>query len=301
MLQQIVSPFLAQTFNPISLYPQDEHYYYPTYFDETLTGSQANGFDADSEGSDYEIMPNVNANRMSETLINMNQHVSSSADANGNPPTDALQAATPTAVQATTTTANTNEMKTASLPASPVKPSATLKRPHKSADTSKFNRSTRESDHLATYYFRHPDTEPESGTNNGTGGDCSSQDATSDVYSEDDQWFYTNGNDGNENADGNPAFARNNDQHEIDEINGNGSQSFDLTCLPMRVNYSGRITVPDEVDSPAVNGMVCVSQCGLFCFFPILYSHFITSPLLCRMARPHTFHMRQRRKNRTHW
>lgn len=146
-----------------------------------------------------------------------------------------------------------NEVKKAFSAASPVKQSAALKRSHKAADTSKFNRSNRESDHLATYYFRHPDTEPESGTNNGTGGDCSSQDATSDVYSEDDQWFYTNGNDGNENADGNPAFAANSAAHEM---NGNESHNFDLTCVSMRVNCSDVTVIADEVDSPTANEMV---------------------------------------------
>lgn len=176
--------------------------------------------------------------------MNMNQLVPTLADANGNP-----MPATTTTVAAATLS---NEVKTAALPPTPVKHSAALKRSHKAADTSKFNRSNRKSDHLATYYFRHIDTEPESGTNNGTGGDCSSQDATSDVYSEDDQWFYTNGNDGNENADGNPAFAANDGRHEI---NGNSSQNFDLSCVSMRVNCSDT-AVPDEVDSPAPNGMV---------------------------------------------
>lgn len=243
-------------------FAQDEHYY-PTYFDETLTDSQANGFDADSEGSDYEIVvPIVNANKNSETKINMNPHVSTSADTNGNPMPSPTTTTTMTKTMTTMTTTTqkkaANEVKIASLPPSPIKHSAALKRPHKAADTSKFNRSIRESDHLATYYFRHPDTEPESGTNNGTGGDCSSQDATSDVYSEDDQWFYTNGNDGNENADGNPAFAPTNAPHEVREINGNESQNFDLTCVSMRVNCSD-VTITDEVDSPTANGMVSLA------------------------------------------
>lgn len=171
-----------------------------------------------------------------------------SADANGNP----MPAK--------------NETKMASVPVTPVKLSAALKRPHKAADTSKFNRSNRESDHLATYYFRHPDTEPESGTNNGTGGECSSQDATSDVYSEDDQWFYTNGNDGNENADGNPAFDQNDTQQQnIDAINGNDGQNINLACVSMQVNCSdGNVAVIDEVDSPAANGVVSFADASLF-------------------------------------
>lgn len=197
----------------------------------------------------------------------MNSHVSSSADTNGNPmppKTVTSTTTTTTAMTVTATTMTADEVKTASLPPSPVKASAALKRPHKAADTSKFNRSIRESDHLATYYFRHPDTEPESGTNNGTGGDCSSQDATSDVYSEDDQWFYTNGNDGNENADGNPAFVPNNAPHGIDEHNGNESRNFDLTCVSMRVNCSD-VTITDEVDSPTTNGMVSFPEGFLVC------------------------------------
>lgn len=271
---------------------QDEHYFYPTYFDETLTDSKANGFDADSEGSDYEIVPNVNANRMSESIkMNTNQNGTTAADANGNPILSML--ASPASPMA-----GANEAKTASLPASPVKASATLKRPHKSADTSNFNRSTRKSDHCATYYFRHPDTEPESGTNNGTGGDCSSQDATSDVYSEDDQWFYTNGNDGNENADGNPALMSNDAQHAMDELNGNESQNFDLTCVSMRVNCSN-VYAADEVDSPAANGMVSFATCirsraGLL----ILNNLFVS---FRRMAQPHTFRSRRRTRSPTHW
>lgn len=168
-----------------------------------------------------------------------------------------------------------NEVKKTVSASSPVKQSAALKRSHKAADTSKFNRSNRESDHLATYYFRHPDTEPESGTNNGTGGDCSSQDATSDVYSEDDQWFYTNGNDGNENADGNPAFAVNSAQHEI---SANESHNFDLTCVSMRVNCSDVTVVADEVDSPTANGMVSSAREFLFWVFWFRFWFWISFP-----------------------
>lgn len=271
------------------LFNQDEHYY-PSYFDGTLTGSQANGFDADSEGSDYEIVPNVNANRNSEPKINMNLHVSTSPDANGNPMPSTI-AITAAATMATPI----NDVKKVVPASSPVKQSAALKRSHKAADTSKFNRSNRESDHLATYYFRHPDTEPESGTNNGTGGDCSSQDATSDVYSEDDQWFYTNGNDGNENADGNPAFTANSAQHEI---NGNESQNFDLTCVSMRVNCSDVIVVADEVDSPTANGLVSSARELLFVFF-LLFPMFAFSPLPQNGSTAHVSYEAAQKKSYT--
>lgn len=44
---------------------QNDHCY-PTYFDEALKEVQTNGFDADSEGSDYEIVPNENCNNKME-------------------------------------------------------------------------------------------------------------------------------------------------------------------------------------------------------------------------------------------
>lgn len=83
--------------------------------------------------------------------------------------------------------------------------------PHKSTggamkrhrkNTMKFNQSNRESDSLAVFYFKHSDTEPETGNaTNGTGNDWSSQEANSEIYSDDDQWVYSNGNDVNGNAE----------------------------------------------------------------------------------------------------
>lgn len=93
----------------------------------------------------------------------------------------------------------------------------------------KFNQSNRESDSIAVFYFKHPDTEPETGTSTANNAnDWSSQDANSEIYSEDDQWVYTNGDDINGNAELN----------ETEDTNGNTTQ----------INVGGNTI--DTVDCP---------------------------------------------------
>lgn len=121
------------------------------------------------------------------------------------------------------------DLKSKSLTPSPIKQSSLLKRPHDSEISSKFNRSCRKSDHHAVYYFKHSDTEPENGVAKSV--DCSSQDATSDVLSDDDQWIYSNGNDDETSK-------------EIDVINGNVIPSIEL------MNVS---TIVANVDGHAIN------------------------------------------------
>lgn len=67
-LHIIIQFFLPNQISTIFFLLQNNHCY-PTYFDETLTDSQANGFDADSEGSDYEIVPNEKC-KISDTDMN---------------------------------------------------------------------------------------------------------------------------------------------------------------------------------------------------------------------------------------
>lgn len=91
-----------------------------------------------------------------------------------------------------------------------------MRRPRKN-NTMKFNQSNRESNNLGVFYFKHSDTEPETGNgapNNAN--DWSSQDANSEILSEDDQWVYSNGDDINGNAELN----------ETDDTNGNVTQIY---------------------------------------------------------------------------
>lgn len=216
----------------------------PNYFDDQVITIQTNGFDADSEGSDCELVPNTN--RTTEERSTMNgkcQHKSflgkykknvffnyiiASSDHNGNPPMESLNVS-----EHITSNSTTVQTKSTSLPTTPCKQS--MKRPRKT-DATKFNHSDRESKNVGTFYFRHPDTEPETDSAPNNCNDCSSQDANSEVYSEDDQWIYTNGND----------------------VNGNASalyESFvdenDLTAVSMQVNMNDSLII-DTVDGQSV-------------------------------------------------
>lgn len=113
---------------------------------------------------------------------------------------------------------------------SPHKHTGTLKRQRK--NTMKFNQSNRESDSLGVFYFKHSDTEPETGNPTNNANDWSSQDANSEIYSEDDQWVYSNGNDINGNADGNEAD--NGDSSPM----SNNSNTIDMVDCPMPMDES---------------------------------------------------------------
>lgn len=129
-------------------------------------------------------------------------------------------------------------MKSSSLPTTPIKQNSALKRSRK-PDSTKFNRSNREAKNCATFYFKHSDTEPETGSGNNNGNDWSSQDA-SEINSE-DEWFYSNGQDQN----GNGLIG---DESNLQEIS-------------MQVNYNESVFV-DTVDSPATQKEVslCLSH-----------------------------------------
>lgn len=87
--------------------------------------------------------------------------------------------------------------KSASLPPIPSKQMAGVKRQRK-VDATKFNRSNRESKNCGTFYFKHSDTEPETGSTKHNGNDWSSQ-ATSEICS-DEEWEYSKGSDVNGNT-----------------------------------------------------------------------------------------------------
>lgn len=114
-----------------------------------------------------------------------------------------------------------------------MKQQTALKRPRKS-DSSKFNRSNRKSKNCAIFYFKHLDTDPETQQESG----WTSQDANSELCSEDDQWFFTNGNEANSTNELNETEIRNESQRNLD-----------LTQLSMKVNCDGNISI-DAVDSP---------------------------------------------------
>lgn len=121
------------------------------------------------------------------------------------------------------------------LSSTPIKQQVAIKRPH-NVNSLQFNSSNRKSNSLGTFYYKHHDTDG--------GGDCSSQDATSEVYSDDDQWEYKNGDERGKNA-----------AEEDEEINANISQTLNLTHLSMKVNCNESISI-DAVDSPIIK-QVC--------------------------------------------
>lgn len=125
--------------------------------------------------------------------------------------------------------------KSASLPPTPSKQCAGVKRQRK-VDATKFNRSNRESKNCATFYFKHSDTEPENGSCKNNGNDWSSQDATSELCSDEEEWEYSKGNDVN----GNPS---NGNEDAIDD-------EQQLNDLSIQVNVNDESILLDTVDSP---------------------------------------------------
>ena len=170
---------------------------FATYFGKSLIDS-TNGFDADSEGSDCEIVPNGN-NTIAETKmesgescvveaafrLNLNAFSRSvTADYNGNPKCETFE---PIENAVLLSSMNGNLSKTTTTTTSlPItvgqSPTQATKRPRK-VDSSKFNRSNRKSKNCAIFYFKHLDTDAE--TTHDTEG-FSSHDGTSELCSEDD-------------------------------------------------------------------------------------------------------------------
>lgn len=143
-------------------------------------------------------------------------------------------------------TQNMNDLygsKSASLPPTPSKQMAGVKRQRK-VDATKFNRSNRESKNCGTFYFKHSDTEPETGSIKHNGGnDWSSQDATSEVCSE-EEWEYSKGSDVNGNtSNGN-------------EDNGDNEHLADLS---IQVNVNDNVLF-DTVDSPFADKQVRIDE-----------------------------------------
>lgn len=220
------------------------------YFNKTLVDTQANGSDADSEGSDCELVPkesNTSEDKATATVIATSATATpittattatmeTIADFNGNPNLE---------ISKVTVVTNRNGLQqpmngggagteATSLPNSPLKKSTPIKRSRR-PESSKFNRSVVNSKNCATYYFKHMDTDPDSAP---TTDGWSSQDA-SDLYSEEEQWIYTNGNDEVDGVGG----AR---THH-DELNENHI-SVNMAQLSMQVNCNESILID------AVNG-----------------------------------------------
>lgn len=135
-------------------------------------------------------------------------------------------------------TADLYGTKSASLPPTPSKQMAGVKRQRK-VDATKFNRSNRESKNCGTFYFKHSDTEPETGSIKHNGNDWSSQDATSELCS-DEEWEYSKGSDVNGNTSNSHEDALDNDN---------------LVDLSMQVNVNDSDLV-DTVDSPFAHKQV---------------------------------------------
>lgn len=105
---------------------------------------------------------------------------------------------------------------------------AGVKRQRK-VDATKFNRSNRESKNCGTFYFKHSDTEPENGSIKQT--DWSSQDATSELCSEEEEWEYSKGSDVNGNTNHSDETADNEADLSI-QVNANESILFDTVDSP---------------------------------------------------------------------
>lgn len=132
--------------------------------------------------------------------------------------------------------------KSASLPPTPSKQFAGIKRQRK-VDPKKFNRSNRESKNFGTFYFKHSDTDPENGSSKNNGNDWSSQDATSELCSDEEEWEYSKGSDVNGNiSNGN------------DDVTENQEQQLD--DLSIQVNVNDESILLDTVDSPSVQKQV---------------------------------------------
>lgn len=134
--------------------------------------------------------------------------------------------------------------KSASLPPTPSKQLAGVKRQRK-VDATKFNRSNRESKNCGTFYFKHSDTEPENGSSKNNGNDWSSQDATSEMCSDEEEWEYSKGSDVNGNASNGNGDAGDNDQ-----------QPQQLEDLSIQVNVNDDSILIDTVDSPSAEKQV---------------------------------------------
>lgn len=162
--------------------------------------------------------------------------VSASTDNNGNP----LNVSSNSDEMTQNTMNDLYGSKSASLPPTPSKQMAGVKRQRK-VDATKFNRSNRESKNFGTFYFKHSDTEPETGSIKHNGGnDWSSQDATSEVCSEEEEWEYSKGSDVNGNTS--------NGQED-------GADNENLADLSIQVNVNETVLF-DTVDSPFADKQV---------------------------------------------
>lgn len=134
--------------------------------------------------------------------------------------------------------------KSASLLPTPSKQMAGVKRQRK-VDATKFNRSNRESKNCGTFYFKHSDTEPESGSIKHN--DWSSQDATSEVCSE-EEWEYSKGSDVNGNtSNGHEENVDNENLADLSiQVNANDTDLFDTVDSPFadkQVRVNGKIFI----------------------------------------------------------
>lgn len=136
-----------------------------------------------------------------------------------------------------------NGAKSIALLSPPNKQVAGVKRPRK-GDATKFNRSNRESKNCGTFYFKHSDTEPESGSLKNNGNDWSSQGATSEICSEEEEWEYSKYDDINGNAS---------------NENGNTVDNDNLADVSIQVNVNESALL-DTVDGSFANKQVCFDK-----------------------------------------
>lgn len=207
------------------------------HFNKTLVDTQANGSDADSEGSDCELVPKEEDKGGIDTVIgekameaafeaaatSANVVVAGGADSNGNPN---LEISKMTLVTNGNGQCNNG---TGSLPSTPLKESTPIKRQRqRRAPNSKFNRSVVNSPNCATYYFKHADTDPSDAA---VTDEWSSSQEVSDSMSEQESWVYENGN----------------GRADDDEVNENHI-SVNMAHLSMKVNCNDRSAAIDVID-----------------------------------------------------
>lgn len=158
-----------------------------------------------------------------------------------------------------------------SLPNTPLKNSTPIKRSRR-PKSSKFNRSVVNSKNCATYYFKHMDTDPDSAP---TTDGWSSQDC-SDIYSEEEQWIYTNGNDDVvDGGGGGDAGAHSHD----DELKENNI-SVNMAQLSMQVNCNESILL--DVANGNKSDQVCFIGRDFF-FYILKFIYSAVSETLSRL------------------
>lgn len=235
--------------------------------------AQAADFDADSEGSDYEIVPVVVTTSTGYSSSSIGGGPSTTGSLQGipshSPPTllvnDDIQVMMETNFEHDNNNLidNNNDLSIITTIESPqhiVTDNSSppfqfspqiidtiVKRPNKKIDISKFNRSNRKSKNCAIFYFKHLDTDTEQRTGTEQSSQGSESAFRSDNPSSDDEWYYQTQQQNNHNDnddDAKPLDFFNDDDDDDDNANkmssiiynGNGSSNGGGVMCSRRYN-----------------------------------------------------------------